>query len=153
MSGFPNYAGCGPVDTIDGFLRAELEAAGVEVISTPLRMGFNSEVNTRIYGALGPWGFRRAHCYWVAEGPGLPLIHAIPLWQKCGSVCRVNGDCTGPHPLQNQGFGVGLYHVDTTEGLKALALTIQHILDFHAPHVRQRELEDNPNLYYGEARP
>ena len=41
---------------------------------------------------------------------------------------RVEGHCGCPSPLEyNKGFAVGLYHVDTPEGLKALADTIKQV--------------------------
>ena len=46
--------------------------------------------------------------------------------KKRGRDVRVDGHCLAPSPLEwCKGFAVGMYHVDTPEGLKALADTIK----------------------------
>jgi hypothetical protein len=106
---------------------AELEAAGIEVHRMPT--AFDGEVKTNVLGSCGPWSFRRAWYYWVAKGPGIPVEVATVLHEKHGKDVRVDGHCGCPSPQEwCKGFAVGLYHVDSAEGLKALADTIKDIL-------------------------
>lgn len=68
------------------------------------------------------WQFERAWYYWRASGPGLPVEIAERLHAKHGQVVRVGGHCGCPSPREwYKGFGVGLYHIDTQDGLNALA--------------------------------
>lgn len=111
---------------IDDEVHAELTAAGVQAHIMPVVL--DGEVRTRVMGSLDPykWQFERAWNYWVATGPGIPVDYATALHNVHGKVCRVGGDCTCPSPLKAyRGFGVGLYHVDSPDGLKALADTIK----------------------------
>jgi hypothetical protein len=46
-----------------------------------------------------------------------------------GTVVRVSGNVEGRSPREEfNGFGVGCYHVDTPQGLKALADTLKQVL-------------------------
>jgi hypothetical protein len=86
------------------------------------------EVPSLVIGNLSPWTFERAWHYWIAKGPGIPADVAEQLHRTLGRDVRVNGHCGCPSPLeQNHGFAVGLYHVDTPAGLKALADTIKRV--------------------------
>lgn len=119
---FPNYAG---VDNIDDDLAAELNQAGIIVHS--VLMNTHGEVKTHIIGSLHMWQFTRGWRYWVAKGPGIPCDEATTLWNQNKDV-RVDGHCASPSPIEwFKGFAVGHYHVDTQEGLKALADTIKLI--------------------------
>ena len=121
-----NYAG---VEGCDNALIAELKFADIGY--TKFRFHPSGEVPTHVIGHIDPsgWGFERAWTYWVAEGPGIPVEEAEELHEKYGQVVRVSGHCGCPSPLEwFKGFGVGLYHVDTLEGLKALADTIKEIV-------------------------
>lgn len=132
---FPNYAGKGKDDGIDDILDAELRAAGIEPSQRleTLRGRIGCEIETVSLGAIGAWHFVRYWRYWVAKGPGIPPEDAMRLWEQCGGHCRVDGHGLGPSPLEwFKGFGVGCYHVDTAEGLKALADTIKGIYARHA---------------------
>ena len=120
---FPNMAGRKDCDEI---LRRELEAAGIPALDriVPDR----GEVPARIFGGLDPlgWSFNRAWYYWIAKGPGIPPSYAAELHRQHGRDVRVDGHCLSPSPLEwCKGFAVGTYHVDTPEGLKALADTIK----------------------------
>jgi len=129
---FPNYAGRNDVDDL---LKKELIDAGIK----PETWDFlkdKGEVNSSIRGTLCPapdmprcgWVFERRWYYWVAEGLGIPPEYAEKLHKTHGQVVRVEGHCGCPSPLEyNKGFAVGLYHVDTPEGLKALADTIKQV--------------------------
>lgn len=124
-----NLAGC---DTEAGTkeTRAELEAAGIEVIEIPdfifKAMSAKTEVPVRVRGAVYAWTFERAWYYWVAKGPGLPLEYAMPLHMACGKVVRVDGHCLAPSPIEwGKGHPITLYHVDEADGLKALADAIK----------------------------
>lgn len=118
---FPNLAGC---DKSDEICALELEAAGIEVVRLP-EVARYGEPGTVVMGQLGPWGFKRAWYYWMAEGPGIPPVEAEVLHKQHGKVVRVGGHCCAPSPLEwFKGFAVGHYHVDSQEGLTALAETI-----------------------------
>ncbi len=118
---FMNFAG---KSNINPLVCAELTAAGIPVadLGVVYEASDRREVKTRFMGDLHGWSFQRAWSYWIAEGPGLPLAYAQPLYEAFGQVVRVDGHCGCPSPLAwFKGFGVGCYHVDTAEGLKALA--------------------------------
>ena len=126
-----NYAGRKDFEALDADCAKELEEAEIKVykMSKCLR-GRNTEVATIVLGSLHGWSFERAWYYWTAKGPGIPLAQAMELHAKHGKVVRVNGDCTGPSPLdQFRGLACGSYHVDTQEGLNALASTIRQVVD------------------------
>lgn len=53
------------------------------------------------------------------------------LYRTHGREVRVEGNCICPTPDYENGFGIGLYHVDTPAGLKALADMIKGILRRH----------------------
>lgn len=128
--GFPNMAGVADCDDV---LAAELEAAGITVHRIRALKDGKREVDTEVMGSVDPsgWGFRRAWYYWLAEGPGLPPADAWELYRAHGRDVRVVGYCDCPDPGYLKGFGVGLYHVDTPAGLKALADTIKRVLHRH----------------------
>lgn len=118
---FQNFAGR---DDVDPELKDELTAAGIEVCDLgPVAKAIcRSEVTTGILGGLHGWLFERAWTYWVAKGPGLPPVYATPLHEAHGTVVRVDGHCGCPSPLEAaKGLAIGNYHVDTAEGLRALA--------------------------------
>lgn len=124
MSIFTNLAGV--ENTSDAQCAAELEAAGIEVLRIPIRS--NGEVKTNVLGGLNSWSFRRAWYYWVAEGPGIPPDIAEELHAEHGKAVRVDGHCGCPSPTEwFKGFAVGRYHVDTQDGLNALAAVIRRI--------------------------
>lgn len=107
---------------------SELRQAGITV--SDLRFPVRGEVPTETYGSLSMWGFERAWYYWVAKGPGLPVEVAERLHVTHGTVVRVDGHCGCPSPREwFKGFGVGCYHVDTQEGLNALADAIRSVYD------------------------
>ncbi len=117
---------------LDEKCRAELVAAGIQVYEFDFLREMNGEVPAQVRGSLDPfgWGFRRAWRYWVAKGPGIPPSYAAVLHESHGTEVRVAGHCGCPSPLEwHKGFAVGMYHVDTAEGLKALADTIRQVAD------------------------
>ncbi|KKM41892.1 hypothetical protein LCGC14_1563430 [marine sediment metagenome] len=121
-----NYAGRYDVDEL---IADELKLAGIKLERLPecLR-GVNSEVKTIIIGILAGWGFHRAWVYWIAEGPGIQADIAEKLHNEYGEEVRVAGHCGCPSPLEwYKGFAVGLYHVDTQQGLNALANVLRDI--------------------------
>lgn len=130
---FPNKAG-DHADT-DGILNAELRAAGImpftdfpnppEHLREFLRES-SGEVKTSARGLLHGWEFTREWYYWSAKGPGLNIDIATELHNEFGHVVRVAGHCGCPHPRDwYQGQAVPDYHIDTAEGLKALADAIK----------------------------
>ena len=123
-----NFAGR---NDADAEIEAELVAAGVMVERLPEvlreRMG---EVKTIIMGWLHGWRFERSWRYWIAKGPGIPPVYAEDLHRSHGKEVRVDGNCTCPSPREwMNGFAVGLYHVDSQEGLNALAKTIRRVVE------------------------
>jgi len=121
-----NYAGR---DDIDEELTIELTTAGISVVLLPeiLRKS-RGEVKSIVVGDLYGWEFTRAWYYWVATGPGIPPVKAEALHATHGKVVRVAGHCGCPSPLEwYKGFAVPMYHVDTQEGLNALAAVIRII--------------------------
>lgn len=137
MSRFPNKAG-DHADT-DEILRDELKAAGIptlqedagrepEYLAGMLRRS-SGEVKTSVMGVLHGWSFKRAWYYWMAEGPGIEVVAAEALHASHGRSVRVAGHCGCPSPTEwYKGLAVGDYHVDTPDGLKALADTIKGIV-------------------------
>jgi hypothetical protein len=122
-----NYAG---MNDKDEEIAKELEIAGIEVTRmSEVWRNHHPEMRTIIIGELGPWTFQRAWYYWVATGPGIPPQYADKLHEKFGTQVRVDGHCMCPSPLEwFKGFAVGHYHVDTQEGLNALAETIRSVV-------------------------
>lgn len=127
---FPNVATRGGAnDELDLILTAELEAAGIEACKLPFTI--SGEVPSRLIGSLekAGWSFQRAWHYWEARGPGIPPEYAERLHAEHGKSARVDGRCGAPSPREHfGGFAVGYYHVDTSEGLRALADTIKSVL-------------------------
>ena len=124
---FPNKAGT-HADT-DAVLSAKLSAAGIQVLCHEFLRKRQKEVKTAIMGELHQWGFDRAWYYWIANGPGIPVEEAEALHAVHGRVVRVGGHCGCPNPREYYGgFGVGVYHVDTQDGLNALAATIRAVV-------------------------
>ncbi len=120
---FPNMAG---VEACDEVLEKELLEAGIEVHILPISIG--GEVPTKIIGSVQGWNFERAWYYWVAKGPGISVEDATDLFNTHGQEVRTDGHCGCPSPKEwNGNFGTGMYHVDTQEGLNALAATIKKI--------------------------
>lgn len=117
---------------VDDQCAVELEAAGIKYVSSDgfrkVHGGGYQEVPTKHFGELPYWSFRRAWCYWVVQGPGINSDVAEEFHKEWGSQCRVNGDCGCPSPYEaNHGYAIAMYHVDTQEGLKALADLIKSI--------------------------
>ena len=111
----------------DDYLRLELEEAGIPYQEMEFLRKFRGEVPSALLGILDGWTFQRAWYYWVAEAKDTSLIFhfADPLHRNYGQEVRVAGSCTCPAPREwyNEDWhtGVTLYHVDTQQGLNALA--------------------------------
>lgn len=135
--GFPNKAG-DHADT-DDILRAELKAAGIPTVQeaegqppeylADFFRRTSGEVKTSVMGNLHGWSFKRAWYYWMAEGPGIDVDTAEALHATHGRSVRVAGHCGCPSPSEwFKGLGCGNYHVDSPEGLKALADAIKSLV-------------------------
>lgn len=133
---FPNKAGDNRDN--DDVLRAELKAAGITTIQehegkppgymAEIIRRTSGEVVTGVMGLMCGWEFKRSWYYWVASGPGIPIETAERLNEKYGTHLRVNGFAGGADPREMfGGFGVGSYHIDSHEGLKALADVLKEI--------------------------
>ena len=110
---------------IDELTAAGIKAEGLE----PLRGSLGTrEVPTKQFGSLCGWGFQRAWYYWIAEGPGIPPDLAEYFHRQWGRDVRVAGHCGCPSPLEwHHGFAVGMYHIDTQDGLNAFAELLRSI--------------------------
>jgi hypothetical protein len=129
---FPNMAGKNELET-DAVLKAELDAAGIEVLDMSFMSAPKGEVTTNIQGSLFGWHFKRAWGYWVAAGPGIELEEAEKMHALHGETVRVAGDCGSPSPGEYyHGLACGNYHIDDQIGLKALADVIRAIVARHA---------------------
>ena len=124
---FPNLAGH---ENPDEIVTAELDSAGIDHYAHSIFLKKRHEVQTCVIGFLDPsgWTFEREWYYWVAKGPGLPIIVSEALHRAHGKTVRVNGSCGCPPPSVAHGFAIGFYHVDTPRGLKALADAIKMVL-------------------------
>jgi hypothetical protein len=139
---FPNKAG-DHADT-DDILRAELKAAGIQTLQeaegkdpeylADMLRSMSGEVKTSVQGTLHLWTFKRAWYYWVAQGPGIEVEAAMRLHAAHGKDVRVDGHGCSPSPREwFKGLACGHYHVDSQEGLKALADTIKELVATKGP--------------------
>mgnify|MGYP007100154505 FL=1 len=114
----------------DVYIRQELEAANIPVTEMEI-LRSKGEVPSAIIGILDGWTFRRAWYYWVAQSDRSVLLFnfADPLHEKYSEAVRVDGHCGCPAPREYLKepwcIGVNLYHVDSQEGLIALADAIR----------------------------
>jgi len=124
----------------------ELSEAGIEVVEG---MRTKSEVPYTLTGKLADWNFSRAWYYWVANAAGgLPLEVATELHNRkytvtderqtetYGTVIRVNGHCGCPAPTGN----VKSYHIDSQEGLNALAGAIRTLHNIASSGADSKEI-------------
>ncbi len=118
-----------PNSAIDRLLSAELQAAGIQVVA------HSNWQERELFAAVGGlvadcWTFTRSTHYWVAQGPAIPFDAAQQLYEDHGSALRIDGfeGSVSPRCWCN-GFGVGLYHVETAEALQALAKCIKHVAE------------------------
>lgn len=112
---------------VDKQVKLELETAGIRVVG--VETSRSNEVQANYLGEIYGWIFERAWYYWIAKGPGIPPKYANDLHVAHGKSVRVNGSCECPSPFDRfKGFGIGCYHVDTQQGLNALADTIRKIV-------------------------
>jgi hypothetical protein len=115
----------------DLYILEELSVAGIEVVEGKRT---RSEVPYTITGKLADWNFSRAWYYWMANADkGLPLEVATELHSRkypvegerqpetYGQVIRVDGGRGYPAPTRS----VRSYHIDSQEGLNALADAIR----------------------------
>jgi len=126
----------------------ELSEAGIEVVEGKRT---RSEVPYTLTGRLADWNFSRAWYYWMAhaeDGKGLPLKVAKELHNReysikgerepktYGEVIRVDGDCGCPAPTRS----IRSYHVDSQEGLNALAGAIRTLHSMASSGTDSKEL-------------
>lgn len=115
---------------VDNIVLGELAVAGIKA-EGPFdwwQTRATTEVPTAYFGSLCKWSFERYWRYWVAKGPGIPADAAEVFHQTWGTQVRVDGHCGCPSPLEwFEGFGVGMYHIDTLEGLTAFAQLLRSI--------------------------
>ena len=113
----------------DPILEEELNVAGIPIEKLPECLRNNGEVHYTVCGSLYRWVFTRNWYYWVARGPGIPIEAATELYNGFGTVVRMEGDAGILNPSERyNGLGSGHYHIDTGDGLKALADTIKKVV-------------------------
>jgi len=130
----------------------ELGEAGIEVVEGEKSRG---EVPHTLAGKLADWNFSRAWYYWVANAEeGLPLEVATELHNRkytangkrqletYGQVIRVAGHCGCPPPEEwlNGNGRIDSYHIDSQEGLNALAGAIRSLHDMASSGTGSKEL-------------
>lgn len=114
----------------DPILEKELNLAGIPHVKLQEFFRNTGEVHYTIIGDLYKWRFTRNWYYWVAKGPGIPIEAATELYKDFGTVVRLEGDAGILNPSDRyNGLGSGHYHIDTAEGLKALADTIKKVVE------------------------
>ena len=137
----------------------ELSEAGIEVVEGERSRG---EVPHTLTGRLADWNFSRAWYYWMANAEkGLPLEVATELHSRkysvegerqpetYGQVIRVNGNCGCPAPTRS----VRSYHIDSQEGLNALAGAIRTLYNMASSGTDAKEmlrLYDKISVLYTE---
>lgn len=125
MQQFSNLANYNSHTNHDAQIASELAYAEVprlEGADSILRRLADHEVETVVIGDLLGWTFIRGWHYWIVTGPGLDFPIAMELWKLHGQYVRANAHAGGPSPwAMHKGFATRLYHVDTDDGLKALA--------------------------------
>lgn len=117
---------------VDLIVKTELEAAGITAVRLWTSFRQQGEVPAGYIGVIegSGWKFERRWYYYCAKGPGIPPDVAEELHQRQGRSVRVDGHCGCPSPTEwFKGFGVGRYHVDDADGLKALSEVIHRILE------------------------
>ena len=132
----------------------ELSEAGIEVVEGKRT---RSEVPYTLTGRLADWNFSRAWYYWMAhaeDGKGLPLEVATELHERkypisgerehetYGQVIRVAGHCGCPPPKDwlNSDGKIDSYHVDSQEGLNALAGAIRTLHNMASSGTDSKEI-------------
>lgn len=98
---------------------AELAAANIPAVSMPQYTAKFSEVKSEFVGRLNGWFFTRAWYYWIARTKSNPFPADVA--NQIHFDCRVDGDCARRPATE----GVFLFHVDTLDGLIALAKAIK----------------------------
>ena len=117
-------------ENCDQYIPYELELAEIPYHNFGFKVG--GEVPTMFKGFLNGWVFERAWYYWIASSDENLLLfkYANRLHKKFGKEVRVRGHCGCPSPEEDYNrpwdIGVSSYHVDTQEGLKALADMIKY---------------------------
>lgn len=113
---------------INAAIKQELSEAGIgpfDIVVPPAH-----GVKTSIIGQLGPWAFRRADTYWIAEGPGMPMDIANVLHTTMGHEIRVGGVAGGADPRTHfQGFTPTVYHIDTQDALDIFSQALRGVIE------------------------
>lgn len=128
-------------EEVDAAVRAELIEAGIldpdnidhgnymeNECTRKAGNGCYKEVPCSIFAAKHGWVFERRWYYYAAKGPGIPPDKAEEFHETWGTQVRVEGHCGCPSPLEYcHGFAVGIYHIDTQEGLNAFVKLLASI--------------------------
>ena len=124
-AGMPKFDGTGNIGAYD--------MAGHHDTFRKASNGCYKEVPTGIVGFYLKWKFERAWYYYVASGAGIPPEFAAPFDKEWGKEVRANGDCAcRGAEFWGEGFGIGMYHIDTQRGLNAFVGMLRKI---HRPYV------------------
>lgn len=114
----------------DIWTEQELNDAGIPFLKFDFLRN-QGEVPSVVIGMLDGWEFRRAWYYWiaVAKDTNLQFKYADELQSYFGNEVRVAGYAGGinPHEWYKEKWNTGVtsYHIDTQEGLNALAQIIK----------------------------
>lgn len=108
---------CSPINWWEYSLKARIQI--VDIVKT------TNEVPYSVIGRLNGFEFHRAWYYWIVFGRSVPFEIAKMLYEDpIGRTdIRVNGDCECPAPAGD----VHSYHIDSIEGLRLFADTIQNL--------------------------
>lgn len=130
----------------------ELGEACIKVVEGEKSRG---EVPHTLTGRLADWNFSRAWTYWMASAEeGLPLEVATELHNReyavkgerqpetYGQVIRVAGHCGCPPPEEwlNGNGRIDSYHIDSQEGLNALAGAIRTLHNMASSGTDSKEM-------------
>lgn len=127
----PNLAAnvsAGVVELATAVVGRELAAAGIPSLTAYPNLKFH-EVSARTVGVLEfpkgiVFGIQRASSYYAVRGThSLPCREAVLLNRTWGSQVRINGDSGGNESVP--GNGVSSWHIDSLQGLEALALSLR----------------------------
>ncbi len=110
-----NYAGMSMTNK-NMKITKELVTAGINILQDASLL--KNEVSTTVKGSLHGWEFERFWYYWMCIGPSIP-------YEEAKKLNKLNKSFFSD--VRVEGYTSGTYHVNTQEGLKALADVIKKV--------------------------